>query len=116
MIEESKNERMTQLAAILSITAQLTADRPAALTPAPRTPPTMECVVETGAPTTVARFTQMAADKRADIIAQIKMDLSAKASGATMLFEIVDTQFVVLGVMLLIDVSNKSFANRFVTS
>ena len=41
---------ITHEAAILLIVAQLTALNPAAAMPAPITPPTTECVVETGAP------------------------------------------------------------------
>ena len=41
---------MTQLAAIASICSQLTAPSPAPAMPAPTTPPTTACVVETGAP------------------------------------------------------------------
>ncbi len=41
---------MTQLAAILPITAQFTASTPAAIEALPITAPTMECVVDTGAP------------------------------------------------------------------
>ena len=52
--------------------------------PAPITPPTMECVVETGAPTHVARLTQSAPARRAAIIAQMKVCVSATASGEIM--------------------------------
>jgi len=41
---------MTQLAAILPMVGQLTAPNPVAAIPAPMTPPTMEWVVDTGAP------------------------------------------------------------------
>ncbi len=41
---------MTQLAAIADIVVQLTRPKPAAAMPAPITPPTMACVVDTGAP------------------------------------------------------------------
>ena len=63
---------ITQLAAIPAIVPQLTAERPAAAMPAPMTPPTMECVVETGAPIQVARLIQRAEDTRAAIMAAVK--------------------------------------------
>jgi hypothetical protein len=42
---------------IAPMVGQLTAVVPAATTPAPRTPPTTACVVETGAPSAVAMLT-----------------------------------------------------------
>ena len=59
--------------------------------PAPITPPMMECAVETGAPTHVARFNHSAAAKSAAIIAQTKVSGSATASGDTISPEMVDT-------------------------
>ena len=82
---------ITQLAAILLIVVQLTALKPAAAIPAPITPPTTECVVDTGAPTQVARLTHKAADKRAAIIAQIKTSADCIVVGAIMPFAIVET-------------------------
>ena len=82
---------ITQLAAILDMVGQFTAAKPAAAIPAPITPPTTECVVETGAPTHVAKFTQSAADKSAANIAQIKMPEVCMLSGAMMPFAMVDT-------------------------
>src|SRR6056300_275313 len=69
-----KTGEITQLAAILYMVGQFTAANPAAAIPAPITPPTTEWVVETGAPTQVARLTQSAADNSAASMAQIKMD------------------------------------------
>src|SRR3546814_2321981 len=46
---------ITQLAAMLVMVPQLATSQPAAATPAPSTPPTMEWVVDTGAPIQVAR-------------------------------------------------------------
>ena len=71
----SKGET-TQLAAIAPMVGQLTRLKPTAAIPAPITPPTTECVVETGAPRTVARFTHIAEAARAAIIAQMKVSLS----------------------------------------
>ena len=75
---------ITQLAAILVIVGQFTAAKPAAAMPAPITPPTTEWVVDTGAPTHVARFTQRAADKSAASIAQINTWAVGRLSGAMM--------------------------------
>src|SRR6056297_271104 len=82
---------ITQLAAMALIVGQFTAANPAAEMPAPMTPPTTECVVDTGAPTHVARFTQSAADKSAAIIAQMKVAALPMLSGAMMPFAIVET-------------------------
>ena len=70
---------------------QLTALIPAATMPAPITPPTTECVVETGAPTHVARLTQSAEEISAAIIAQTKMRGSAIPAGSMIPREIVET-------------------------
>ena len=82
---------ITQLAAIAPITGQSTAPNPAAAMPAPITPPTILCVVDTGAPIQVAKLTQSAADIRAAIIAHINVSASAIDSGETIPFEIVLT-------------------------
>src|SRR3990167_7406383 len=71
-IPPSKGE-ITQLAAILPMVPQLTISNPEAATPAPRTAPTIECVVETGAPTAVAKLSQIAPASKADIINQTKL-------------------------------------------
>ena len=55
------------------------------------TPPTTEWVVETGAPSQVARFTQSAEEMSAAIIAQMKTFRSASAVGSMMPLEIVET-------------------------
>ena len=80
-----------QLAAIFDITIQSMATNPAAAIPAPMTPPTMEWVVETGAPISVARLTQTAAESSAASMAQMNMLLSVNESGLMMLLEMVDT-------------------------
>ena len=86
-----KTGEMTQDAAIAPIVSQLTAAKPAAAIPAPITPPTTECVVETGAPTNVARFTHKAADKSAAIIAQMNVSGVPMLSGAIMPLAMVET-------------------------
>ena len=72
-IAPPRTGEITQLAAIFPIVGQLTAANPAAAIPAPITPPTTECVVDTGAPTQVARLTHKAAANRAESIANIKI-------------------------------------------
>ena len=67
---------ITHEAAILPMVGQETIAKPPAAIPAPITPPTTEWVVDTGAPTYVARFTHNAADRRAAIMAQTKVDAS----------------------------------------
>src|SRR5215217_8090910 len=67
---------MTQLAAMLPIIGQATTEKPAAMIPAPTTPPTTAWVVDTGAPIYVARLTHKAEASRADIITMIKSRLS----------------------------------------
>jgi len=54
---------------------------PPAAMPAPSTPPTMEWVVETGAPAAVAILSQSAPASRAAVISQMKTLVSATASG-----------------------------------
>ena len=80
-----------QLAAIVPIVGQFTAAKPAAAMPAPITPPTTEWVVDTGAPTYVAKFTQSAELINAAIIAHIKTCPSATASVSMIPLEIVET-------------------------
>ncbi len=55
---------------------QSTILNPAAAIPPPITPPTMEWVVDTGAPANVARFNHNAAASNAAIMAQIKLSVS----------------------------------------
>ena len=86
-----KTGDITQLAAIAAIVFQLTSWNPTAAIPAPITPPTTEWVVETGAPTIVAKFTQIAAAKSAAIIAFIKILLSGTSFGSIIPLEIVET-------------------------
>ncbi len=65
--------------------------RPPAAIPAPSTPPTIEWVVETGAPSAVAIFSQTAPASRAAIINQIKVSASPIMSGLIMPFLMVLT-------------------------
>ena len=58
-------------AAIFPMVPHATIPNPAAAIPAPITPPTMECVVDTGAFAMVAKFSHNAAAKSAAIIAQM---------------------------------------------
>src|SRR5699024_3618248 len=67
---------ITQLAAMAPIIGQLTIPKPAEAMPAPTTPPTTACVVETGAPIKVARFTHSAEASRAAIITMMKVEVS----------------------------------------
>ena len=71
-ISPPRTGEITQEAAIFAIVAQETILKPAAAIPAPITPPTIECVVETGAFIIVAKFNHKAAAKSAAIIAQMK--------------------------------------------
>src|SRR3546814_14784924 len=54
-----------QLAAIAAMVVQLTSPKPATVMPAPRMPPTIECVVDTGAFNRVASLIHRAAAKSA---------------------------------------------------
>ena len=63
---------------------QFTASSPPPAMPAPSTPPTTACVVETGAPSQVDRFTHRAAAIIAQIITRTNPSEVAKPSGATM--------------------------------
>ena len=82
---------ITQLAAILPMVTQFTADKPTAAMPAPITPPTTACVVDTGAPKKVARLTHSADDSRAAIMSQTKLCVSGTSAGSMIPFEIVFT-------------------------
>ena len=82
---------MIQLAAMPPIVGQFTAENPAAAMPAPITPPTMECVVDTGAPRNVAKLTQSADEISAAIIAQMKTSWPATLSGLMIPLEMVET-------------------------
>jgi len=90
MIPPSSGE-MIQLAAMALIVGQLTAANPAAAIPAPMTPPTTLCVVETGAPIHVAILTQSAAASSAAIIAQMNTVAFAMLSGAMIPLAMVET-------------------------
>ena len=82
---------MIQLAAIEPMVPQLATPQPPAATPAPRTPPTMEWVVDTGAPEAVAILSQMAPASSAASISQTKTSELATALGAMMPPRMVDT-------------------------
>ena len=86
-----KTGEIIQLRAIILIEGQFTAAIPAAAMPAPMTPPTTECVVDTGAPTHVARLTHRADEISAAIIAQMNTWESATDAGSMIPFEMVDT-------------------------
>ena len=90
-ITPPNNGDITHDAAIWLIFGQLTAENPAAAIPAPITPPTTECVVDTGAPTQVAKLTHNAAEINAANIAQIKISGSPTADGSMIPFDIVPT-------------------------
>ncbi|MPN36683.1 hypothetical protein SDC9_184193 [bioreactor metagenome] len=82
---------ITQLAAMLLIVPQLAAFMPPAAMPAPRTAPTMEWVVDTGAPMAVAKFSHKAPASNEAVISQMKRLLSRMASGLMMPPRIVAT-------------------------
>ena len=70
---------------------QLAMPIPPAAMPAPRTPPTIEWVVDTGAPIAVARFSHRAPASSAAIISQMNASLSPIFDGSMMPFLIVLT-------------------------
>ena len=80
----------TQLATMAPTVSQRATDRPPAATPAPSTAPTMECVVDTGAPNAVARLSHSAPASSAAVITQMKRSLSAMPAGLMMPPRIVD--------------------------
>ena len=82
---------ISQLRTMLPITPQSTAAKPAAATPAPSTPPTIECVVEIGAPRAVARLSHRAAASSAAIMSQTKVWVSGMRLGSMMPLRIVPT-------------------------
>src|SRR5690554_1672642 len=82
---------ITQLAAILPITLQSAIPQPPAAMPAPSTPPTMECVVDTGAPSQVARFSHRAPASNAAVISQTNVWVSPTLVGSIIPFLIVET-------------------------
>ena len=69
---------MIQLEAIRKSSAQFTTLKPPATIPAPKIPPTSECVVETGAPIAVAKCNQTAPEARAASIKATKTRGSAR--------------------------------------
>ena len=70
---------------------QLAASSPPAITPAPSTAPTMEWVVDTGAPMAVAKLSHSAPASRAEVMTQMKRPLSEIASGLMMPPRMVET-------------------------
>jgi hypothetical protein len=82
---------ITQLAAMEAMVGQCTAPKPAAAMPAPITPPTTAWVVETGAFSTVARFTHRAEEISAAIISQTKVSVVGTVEGSMMPLEMVET-------------------------
>ena len=82
---------ITQLATIWPMVGQTMASKPSAAMPAPTTPPTIEWVVETGAPMMVARLTHSADDSSADIMTMMKAFVVSVASRTIRLREMVDT-------------------------
>jgi hypothetical protein len=81
----------TQLATMPLRVPQLAASRPPAITPAPNTAPTIECVVDTGAPMAVAKLSHSAPASRAAVMTQMKRLVSAIASGLMMPPRMVET-------------------------
>src|SRR5690554_898846 len=75
---------ITQLPAILAITLQSAIPQPPAAMPAPSTPPTIEWVVDTGAPIQVARLSQSAPANNAAVINQTKARPSSRLEGSIM--------------------------------
>ena len=90
-ITPPKTGDITQDAAIFPIVPQETIENPAAAIPAPITPPTIECVVDTGAPTEVAKLSHKAADSKAAVIAQINISGFDIKAGSIIPFLIVLT-------------------------
>src|SRR5690554_7300723 len=82
---------ITQLAAILPITLQSAMAQPPAAIPAPSTPPTIEWVVDTGAPIQVARFSHRAPASRAAVINHTNARGSSRLVGSIMPPLMVDT-------------------------
>src|SRR6185437_9875083 len=80
-----------QLVAIAAIDSQFTAPMPAAVAPAPITPPTMAWVVETGAPIQVEKLIQRADEISAASMMWIRIAGSEMASGTTIAVEMVAT-------------------------
>src|SRR5690554_8004853 len=82
---------ITQLATILPMTFQSAMAQPPAAIPAPSTPPTMECVVETGAPIQVARLSHSAPASSAAVINHTNALGSSRVVGSIMPPLIVET-------------------------
>ncbi len=75
---------INQLATIAPVCCQSAMPQPPAARPAPRTPPTIEWVVETGAPMAVAKFSQSPAARSAAIISQMNVSRSLIEPGSMM--------------------------------
>ena len=81
----------SQLKKIDATTNQSTTLVPTAASPAPSTPPTMACVVDTGAPKYVARCTHSAEASSADIMIHTNVSAFGTRAGSMMPLEIVST-------------------------
>src|SRR5688572_425264 len=75
---------ITQLITIAPMVSQLTRPQPPAAMPEPMTAPMMECVVDTGAPSAVARLSQSAPASSAENITQAKSAGSVMALASMM--------------------------------
>ena len=82
---------ITQLAAIAAIVPQFTIDSPATVKPAPKIPPTIECVVDTGELKKVARFIHNAAANKALSIKYLKLVTETSVPGEIIPLETVLT-------------------------
>ena len=86
-----KTGEITQLAAILAIVPQFTIEAPATVRPAPRIPPTMEWVVDTGELKKVAKLIQRAAANNALNIKYLNCVVFINSPGDIIPFETVLT-------------------------
>ncbi len=73
------------------IIGHCTISKPEAAIPAPTTPPTMACVVETGAPRYVARWIHSAADSMAAVMTSTNSTTRIDSSGRKIRFDTVST-------------------------
>ena len=78
------NGEITQLMTMAPMVSQFTRPQPPAAMPAPMTAPMMEWVVDTGAPTAVARLSQSAPASRAENMTQANSAGSLMAAGSMM--------------------------------
>src|SRR5690606_5985288 len=75
---------ITQLITMAPMVSQFTSPQPPAAIPAPMTAPMIECVVDTGAPTAVARLSQSAPASNAANITQANVVASPICAGSMM--------------------------------